>query len=326
VKQRVWQKIDVNPMRLGRSRREDHALAAAVLRAYLRGYFPQHHAVRGTGPGVPPRLREIDPCTRTRTPGRGETGDGKAVPAQPLLAPWRRKITGAIPKLAATGPMAHTAVPRSRVLRSSSGDVHPERAAITVISPMTRVRARPVSKSRSILFIDPAYAVGPLRGELWTAVRTHSNIGRTPPWRAVLIAAAGAGCSHWPRISQSPRIAYAAPAQPYWRMSIGRRFGAARGLGVRNDALVMQRVMIRCTVTGQSIATGMTADPKTWPARPIGEHSALGASNHTLGARRTLFSKGQARREPTPTHQSRPFISGVGITFPASTSRTFTCG
>jgi len=29
-------------------------------------------------------------------------------------------------------------------------------------------------------------------------------------------------------------------------------------------------VMIRCPVTGRAIATGLTADPRTWNDRPIG--------------------------------------------------------
>lgn len=32
----------------------------------------------------------------------------------------------------------------------------------------------------------------------------------------------------------------------------------------------MLPVMIRCTVTGRAIPTGLTADPRTWDARPIG--------------------------------------------------------
>src|SRR5215469_455999 len=35
-----------------------------------------------------------------------------------------------------------------------------------------------------------------------------------------------------------------------------------------NDDTV--RVMIRCPVSGESIPTGLVADPKTWDARPIG--------------------------------------------------------
>jgi hypothetical protein len=30
------------------------------------------------------------------------------------------------------------------------------------------------------------------------------------------------------------------------------------------------RVMIRCPVTGRAVPTGLTADPTTWEARPIG--------------------------------------------------------
>lgn len=30
------------------------------------------------------------------------------------------------------------------------------------------------------------------------------------------------------------------------------------------------RVMIRCPVTGRAVPTGLTADPATWSARPIG--------------------------------------------------------
>jgi hypothetical protein len=30
------------------------------------------------------------------------------------------------------------------------------------------------------------------------------------------------------------------------------------------------RVMIRCKLTGRAIPTGLTADPATWGARPIG--------------------------------------------------------
>jgi hypothetical protein len=29
------------------------------------------------------------------------------------------------------------------------------------------------------------------------------------------------------------------------------------------------RVMIRCSVTGDAVPTGLMADPKTWEARPI---------------------------------------------------------
>jgi hypothetical protein len=32
----------------------------------------------------------------------------------------------------------------------------------------------------------------------------------------------------------------------------------------------LSRVMIRCPVTGRGVPTGLTADPRTWPARPIG--------------------------------------------------------
>jgi hypothetical protein len=30
------------------------------------------------------------------------------------------------------------------------------------------------------------------------------------------------------------------------------------------------RVMIRCPVTGRAVPTGLTADPASWKARPIG--------------------------------------------------------
>ena len=30
------------------------------------------------------------------------------------------------------------------------------------------------------------------------------------------------------------------------------------------------RVMIRCPINGNPVATGLVADPKTWNARPIG--------------------------------------------------------
>ena len=35
------------------------------------------------------------------------------------------------------------------------------------------------------------------------------------------------------------------------------------------------RVMIRCPVTGNAVATGLMAHPKTWDARPIGLNKAL---------------------------------------------------
>ena len=44
---------------------------------------------------------------------------------------------------------------------------------------------------------------------------------------------------------------------------------------MRNDALMMRRVKIRCWVTGEAVETGLMADPKTWEARPIGLNRAL---------------------------------------------------
>jgi hypothetical protein len=35
------------------------------------------------------------------------------------------------------------------------------------------------------------------------------------------------------------------------------------------------RVMIRCPVTGDSIATGLMTDPKSWDARQIGLNRAI---------------------------------------------------
>ena len=38
---------------------------------------------------------------------------------------------------------------------------------------------------------------------------------------------------------------------------------------MHKDAEILP-VMIRCPVTGRAIATGLTADPKSWKDRPIG--------------------------------------------------------
>jgi len=38
---------------------------------------------------------------------------------------------------------------------------------------------------------------------------------------------------------------------------------------MRSDML-SSRVMIRCPVTGRTVPTGLTADPRTWKDRPIG--------------------------------------------------------
>jgi hypothetical protein len=38
---------------------------------------------------------------------------------------------------------------------------------------------------------------------------------------------------------------------------------------VRRD-LNQHRVMIRCSLTGRAVPTGLTADPATWEALPIG--------------------------------------------------------
>ena len=35
------------------------------------------------------------------------------------------------------------------------------------------------------------------------------------------------------------------------------------------------RVMIRCSITGEAIATGLMADPASWDARPIEVNRAL---------------------------------------------------
>ena len=35
------------------------------------------------------------------------------------------------------------------------------------------------------------------------------------------------------------------------------------------------RVMIRCSITGEAIATGLIADPTSWDARPIELNRAL---------------------------------------------------
>jgi hypothetical protein len=39
---------------------------------------------------------------------------------------------------------------------------------------------------------------------------------------------------------------------------------------VKQFSGVPVRVMIRCPIRGNPVATGLVADPKTWNARPIG--------------------------------------------------------
>jgi hypothetical protein len=48
----------------------------------------------------------------------------------------------------------------------------------------------------------------------------------------------------------------------------------ARGRGVRNE-FPMYRVMIRCSITNQPVATGLTSDADAWNTRPLGINRAI---------------------------------------------------
>jgi hypothetical protein len=81
--------------------------------------------------------------------------------------------------------------------------------------------------------------------------------------------------------------------------------------GVQGNPIVrrdpnQQRVMIRCSVTGRAVPTGLTADPATWDARAIGLNRVACTDCKQFHA----WSKNDASLEP----QRPPGIAGPILT------------